>query len=377
MNSKQERLPRRDFVLIPMLCGLSVLLTLAVAEMSARVIFPEHQQDSCAIASADHQVAYRPNCRSTVKSVESPWLENVYNACGYRTADPCDPKPAGGYRVAVLGSSISSGYLVPYNETAAARLVADLKERCRIPVDVQNLAAPGAGIGEALDHLDAALALKPDVIVMAISGHDLEVLPAEQPVAKIETDAAAAPAQHGLLAGMRDLTVWLRVSRAVQVAQHFIYENIDTYLPLYLKHGDEADFLRPPLSRAWQNRLAIFGREIKDIQAQAHQSGVPFLLVFVPPRADALLLHWKHRPPEIDPQMLGRLLASIAERKHAGYIDLTETFGNRSDVDKLYYPLDSHPDSAANELMAQAIERTLFDHRDLPRACSELVEAAQ
>ena len=75
--------------------------------------------------------------------------------------------------------------------------------------------------------------------------------------------------------------------------------------------------------------------------------------------------------------MLGRLVASIAEREHAGYIDLTETFGNRPDVDKLYYPLDSHPNSAANGLMAQAIERTLFDRRDLPRACSELVEAAQ
>ena len=378
MIPEQERLPRRDFVILPLLCALSILLTVGVAEVSARIMFPARLQDSCAVPTAGHDVTFKPNCHSEVKSVESPWIENTYNACGYRTADPCDPKPAGGYRVVMLGASISSGYLVPYAETAAARLIEALRARCSIPVDVQNLATPGVGIEKAVDHLDAALTLKPNVIVMVISGHDLEVLPAEPRLSvKAGAGVLSPRAAHGLRAELRDVAQAMRTSRTVEVAQHFMYEDLDVYLPLYLQHGDEADFLRPPLSQAWQNRLAIFEHEITTIQTRARQAGVVFMLVFVPPRADALLLKWKHRPINIDPQMLGRALASNTRRDHADYLDLTQTIGSRPDVSKLYYPLDSHPDGAANGVMAHAIERALLDHGSLPKTCRGQTEVVQ
>lgn len=374
--SEPARLPRRDLVLLPLVCALSVLLTLAVAEVSARLMFTEHLQDSCAVPDARYDVTFRPNCRSEVKSVESPWIENAYNGCGYRTADPCGPKPAGGYRVVMLGSSISSGYLVPYAQTAAARLVEALKARCGIPVDVQDLAAPGVDIGKAAEHLDDALMLQPDAIVLAISGHDLEVI-APEPHTAVQTAAnAAAPgAEHGVRAGLRNVARAIRASRAADVVLHFAYEDLDSYLPLYLRHGDEADFLRPPLSPAWQQRLATFGREIAGIQGRAQQAGVAFVLVFVPPRADALLVQWKSRPAGIDPRMLGRALAATAAQGHVHYVDLTEGFGNRPDVGTLYYPLDSHPNGAANAVMATAIERALLDHGDLPGTCRRQGEA--
>ena len=62
-----------------------------------------------------------PNCTARYKAGEGPWAENSYNACGYRTEHPCGPKPPGSFRVALIGSSTSMGYLIPYQQTFAVR----------------------------------------------------------------------------------------------------------------------------------------------------------------------------------------------------------------------------------------------------------------
>ena len=135
---------------------------------------------------------------------------------------------------------------------------------------------------------------------MAISAHDLEVLPtshaAEQRAAGTEALGCPCKLRAGPGESLRRIGVALRASRAVLMAQHFLYENLDSYLPLYLKHGDEADFLRPPFSPAWRRRLAVFDREVAEISARAREAGAPMTLVFVPQRAQALLVHWKSRP---------------------------------------------------------------------------------
>jgi hypothetical protein len=370
---EQERLPRRDWFILPLLSLLSLALVLGLSEAGARIAFPEHLEDRCAVPDPILGLHFQPNCTAEVKSPETPWLENSYNACGFRTAEPCGPKPDQGFRVAVIGSSISSGYLVPYAQTFPARATAVLRQRCHIPVDFQNLAIPGTGLEKALFRVDSALALQPNVVLMALSAHDLEVFRGDQPPSK---GPVGAPEESpGLTETVRALAVQLRASRATLIAQHFLYENLDSYLPLYLQHGDEADFLRPPLSTAWQHRLALFDQEVGQITALTQAKGVPFMLVFVPLRAQAALLRWKHLPNGVDPALLGKAIGNIARHHGASYLDLTETIGGRADVTDLYYPVDSHPNGAASTIIADAVATALIAGDDSLAICRDQAQA--
>jgi hypothetical protein len=380
VTPESERLPRRDWLILPLLSVLALGLVLGISEIAARLLWPEHLLDRCAVHDQIMGLRFQPNCRSIVKSAEGPWLENSYNACGFRTAESCGPKPDGGFRVAVIGSSTGSGYLVPYDQTFFAMATASLKKRCHVPVDFQNLAVPGIDLARTPFHLNAALALKPNVVMMVVSGHDLEVF-GNDPVPAAPADGViappVAPAPGGAREWIRVLAVDMRASRAVKVAQHFLYQDLETYLPLYLQHGDEADFLRPPLSAAWQKRLALFNQEIDDMATRVRGHGAFVMLVFVPSRPQALLLHWKHLPSNIDPPLLGRDLGAIAHRHGVAYLDLTETIGDRPDVASLFYPLDSHPNGAANAIIAKAVVAALLARDGLLEACRGQIEAVQ
>ena len=65
------------------------------------------------------------------------------------------------------------------------------------PFDFQNLALPGTGLEKAVFRVDTALALQPNVVLMALSAHDLEVFHGDQPAA-------------GPTAAARNPVVWAR-----------------------------------------------------------------------------------------------------------------------------------------------------------------------
>jgi hypothetical protein len=365
-------LPPRDWLLLPLTSLITLCLMLAVGELTSRVIWPEHLQDACLASDQRLGTTFKANCRSMVKSTETAWIENAYNECGYRTAESCGPRAVDGFRVAVIGSSIGSGYLIPYDETFSARATEALKRRCRIPVDFQNLAVPGSGLDKALLHVEPALALKPNVLLMALAAHDLEVLGGDDDRMARAAESKVSPLYQFF---MQTAVRW-RSSRAVLIAQHFLYENLDTYLPLYLKHGDEADYLRPPLSVAWQRRLQLFEQEVAQIAAQTKTAGAQFMLVFIPQRPHAALLQWKQLPSDIDPGLLGRTLGDIAQRHDVRYLDLTKTLASKGGVRGLYFSVDSHPNGAASAIVADSIVAELVAHQTSLATCPNRSQVA-
>ena len=76
----------------------------------------------------------------------------------------------------------------------------------------------------------------------------------------------------------------LKQSRALNMAQHFLFRNPSVYLPLYLRYGDKADFLRPPFSPL-AGAAADAGRADRRLAEKAHRANVPFILGFVPQEA--------------------------------------------------------------------------------------------
>ena len=111
-NTEGTALPRRDWILLPLIAVATITCMMAVSEAAARVVWPA-QEDSCLVRGGASGLRFLPSCKSRAKEPETPWVEDSYNSCGYRTLEPCGPKPVGTIRIAVLGSSFSHGYLVP------------------------------------------------------------------------------------------------------------------------------------------------------------------------------------------------------------------------------------------------------------------------
>jgi hypothetical protein len=343
------RLPRRDLVLLPGIALLTVLLLLLLGEAAARVAWPEQERDACVVHDPVLGKRGLPNCVSTIRKAESPWVTTHTNDCGYRSPTSCRPLPPGMPRVAVIGSSTSAGYLVAEPDLFTTLAAAKLRSLCGRTVDFQNLGVAGLGQAEVVQRVDAALATRPSVLVWVFVPFDVENVPLA------EADVPAAPPPPSLLNRIHGLAVR---SRAMLVAQHYFYRNLGLYVRTYLGQADRSDFLRAPLSSLWQRRLAYLDRSVAAIAEKAHAAGVPFMLVLASQQAQAALMTMPPRPG-IDPLAFGRALDALAARHGGRFVDLTGSFAGKAWRDDLFYPVDGHLAAGGNRLLADALAASL------------------
>ena len=346
-------LRRRDLWLLPLI-SLATLVVLAfMAEAGTRFVWPEQKTNSC--AKPDSALGYRfmPDCSSTMKSAEGPWYSNDYNECGYRSAQPCAPVPAGTRRIALIGSSLAEGYLVPYPDTIGARLAQDLTRRCAAPVEVQNLGGMGYfSARRPLLRLEEALTLRPDAVLLVLTPFDLETGIMEEE----EDLTPAGPVVNHL--GLRGrLFMRLKESRAFMMAQHFHFRDMAVYLPLYLNYGDKADYLRPPFTPPWQERLRRLDERLTLWSERAHAAGVPLAIALIPQEAQLVLMAQTAPPAGIDPYALPKAIAAIAARHDVGFVDTSDLLKTHASPELLYYQVDGHLSGAGQPLAAESIAR--------------------
>ena len=96
------------------------------------------------------------------------------NSLGLRGAEIAVPKPAGVYRVLILGDELTFAAELPENETVCARLQPLLQARTGLKVDVVNGGVPG--YCPLLSYLllkHSLLGLQPDLIVLNFSMDDV------------------------------------------------------------------------------------------------------------------------------------------------------------------------------------------------------------
>jgi hypothetical protein len=361
-----ESLPRRDFILIPLLALATVLAMLLAAEVGSRVAYSEDGGESCQDLLSGVPGKFLPNCVSRRKSAEGPVVENAYNDCGYRTPTACRPHPSGIIRVALMGSSTAEGFKVPYAETFAARLTERLSADCRRPVEFQNMGAP-ASMLDIYRRTDEALAMRPDAIMLVLGAIDLktpftrdEMVRREEPFPP-PGPLAAAPVERkknrSLVGWLSDLAV---NSRALVVAQHFLYQDNATYVRLYMLHGEDADYLRSPLSPAWRRRLDDLGVLIGGMVSKAGARGVPVILAWSPTRIQAALMADATRPPNADPSLVGALLAPLAAREGATFIDTLSAFADQRAPERFFYAVDGHMNGDGTTVFADALRDKLL-----------------
>jgi hypothetical protein len=348
-----SKLSWRDAWLLPLISGCTVLFLLISAEVGARIFWPEQEDNRCIVH--DHTILtyhFKPHCVSTMKAAEGPWYTNSYNECGYRSNSSCGPVAPGVRRIAIIGASAGESYLVEYPNSLGAKLGDDLTSMCHAPVDVQNLAAK-AYIGvRVVARMGDALRLHPQAVLFVFPPYDVQLqldngelaltggTQTEQP-----KTAKAAPAKQSRLGFdriRREVSDFLRESRAVAIAQHFMFRNPQIYLPLFLTSQDKADFMRLPFTPAWQERLRRFDLLVGALASQAHAAGVPLILVFTPHQAEVAIAAGEAHPNGVDPNALPAAIRVIAERYGAAFVDPTPALAREPDPSELYYRVDGH-----------------------------------
>jgi hypothetical protein len=258
---------------------------------------------------------------------------------------------------------VSQGLYVPYEQTYFARTASELSRVYERPVDVQNLGVPGSSPFYAYRRVQEALALKPDVVLYLLAPFDLEqqIDPKElserdntiRPPSKAAVQLTVSP--------VKQLEEMLIQSRTVLVAQHYLFQNRDTFLRLYMTYGDKADFLRQPFTPAWEQRFADLDLIIGDMARKLRAAEVPLVIIPVPSRVEAALLSTRELPPHVDPFAFGRRIEMIASKHGAGYVDLMEAFSHITDPESLFYVVDGHVTPDGQKVIAEYITRKLQD----------------
>jgi hypothetical protein len=372
-------LPTRDLWLIPLISIITLLTMLAVAEIVAQFSWQEQGINNCRVPDRALRFRYRPNCSSTMKGAEGPWYTNDYNACGYRSAAPCGRVPAGTRRVALIGSSIGEGYLVEYSNTIGGRLEADLTAMCGAPVEVQNLAAIGYNGRRLVLRMEEALTLKPAAVLLVVLPFDImdqdQEDPDQNPIIATEE---GQPGDHGV-GFTQSLFLLAKRSRALTMARSFLFvNNPSIYAPLYLHNGDKADFLRPPFTAAWRERLRRFDLLLAELADRAHVAGVPFMLSFVPNQAEVALAADTSALPMVDPEALPNAVAALAGRHGIGFVDSLKALRAIPKTGSLYYQVDGHPSGRGQSIVAHELARHYVTDQSGPFAdCSSTIARIQ
>ena len=349
-SSRETGLPGRDYLILPLISLLTVLVLLAGAELASRQIYADGQTDACLIHDKTFGVRFKSNCTAEVKLPESEWVTNTYNACGYRTTEHCGPKPPDTLRIAMIGSSTAFGLYVPYQQSISAQLGKYLTAACGQKVEVQNLASEYEFWNVLRSHFDLAVDLKPDAVIVAAGPTDIETQDPELSEKENELPPLEWKTRiRNLFADSR-----LRV-----VLQHLMYQDPDFYLSLYRNSPAKTLYMREPLSDTLRIHLNAYNDLLSQFAAKGKAAGIPIMLAFIPQRAQVGFAADKNRPSYIDPFALNKALAKLASLNGVLFTDTTPDFVKDPRQMDLFLRADGHLDPDGDEVVARSLANTV------------------
>jgi hypothetical protein len=363
------RLLRSDIVRLPAIALATWLVVGMAGEGLARLYYAEQQQDRCQIFDMTGG-SFAPNCHSRIKMFESTWVDNDYNDCGYRSAHSCRTREAGSLRIAVMGTSVSRGLWLSYDESVVGRMEHTLSIDCRRPVDVQNVALadtiwdtptrPLPLWHHIADRLGEAITLRPDAVVLVLSPFDLanyislqDLAPAAGKASPVEPSSSLRSFVSNLLKQTKDF--FANESRFILVARHYAYRDDQRYLTHEIGRVDASDYLRPPFSPAWTLRLKVADDTIGRMADQAKAAGLPFIVALMPHRPQAMLSVLDADRHDTDPLALGDALRQIAIAHHAQFVDVTKSASQSSKPGDLFFVINGHPTDQGDATLASAV----------------------
>jgi hypothetical protein len=377
-EESKGHLPRRDYLILPLLGLLSAIALLGTTEISARRIWEAKEDSSCDLSIPFVSDRYKPNCTSRMKLAEGPWVQNSYNECGYRSASSCRAKPPSTIRIALLGASDAEGFFVPYPQTFASLSEKILTQECGRPVEFQNLGVAGVHLLEESRRVDEALTLDPDALFFLItpSNMALDIAPQDiVPKPDTPNPSRRPPTlaeKYGLHADTLRLKVILRQSTAFSVIRYYYYQDDQVYLRLQLKtYSDPSAVLRVPFSPNWQMRFASLDSVLGYMASQVRPRGIPFAVISSLSRPQAALLSSRAAFPELDPFAFDRQVAKITAKHGILDFKMIDDFSQHPHATSLFYVSDGHMNASGQEVFARSLTRQILKSQILlPAGCA-------
>ncbi len=355
-DSPEDKLPRRDLILLPLVVILVTAVFLGTAQFVAARVFAERGDEGCRSTERPGPPRHTPNCQFQYKMPEGALVTYRFNECGFRSQAPCGPKPPGTLRVVLMGTSLTMGLGVSNEETFADRLQQQLTRACARPVEVENMGALTRFSGLP-DFAHDALALSPDVIVLTVLPFDLEQRAVVAHQRKLE--------KQGILGRINgswhDLALEMRQIAFVRAAQHLMLLNRQFLYKTYLNGAGSKELMSVPPPPAGERKYADFDKMLAALAAGLKGSGVPLVVMTVPNRVAAALASDHSTLPATDPYQFGRIIGVIAVRNGAIPLDATPDFAKIPNAEQLYFPVDNHPIGAGHAVIAQALADRLTD----------------
>jgi hypothetical protein len=381
---KEEQLPRRDWILLPTLSLLTMLVLIVGIEWIARVEFRESATGlaPCLVLN-DLTTGVRgiPNSECRAKSPESSWTEYEFNSCGHRAGMECGSKDPGSYRVVMTGSSVAMGLYVDREESIAALLPEELSRLTGRKVEVYNTsigAAYGGTPHSIALRFNELLAAKPDMILWVLTPWDLDhasdLQPQREylqavgrdtsahimPVSLRESALGRAAAAVGAESMADFLYEEMKAFRFRTLLTHYLFKSQSLYVKSYLKNGDEAaGFLKADWAPDWRQRINEFDGYAANIEEQSRAAGIPLVAVLVPNRAQAAMISMGEWPEGYDPYKIDNELRSVITKHDETYVDIFPAFRAIPNPENHYLPVDGHPDAGGHAMISDLLAKAL------------------
>jgi hypothetical protein len=374
-DMKESKLPRRDWILLPLISIFTIFLLAAATDLVSRTTFTPSKTgpSDCMRSYPGKGVQAIPNSVCWNKGSEGELTEYRFNNCGQRADFECKPKAANTYRIVMIGSSFAMGDRVANSDSLAALLPAELSQQTGRKVELYN-----QGMLWGLPHsfwlrFDDVLAAQPDMILWPTGPWDIQNATVVLPYSKSSFDKKDAHQLSSMsftgrirfsigyfVRNIVPPSVTADIAQIRLMLQHYLYESQSLYIDSYLLNASDAGFLAIEPDAEWKTHLADFETYSARMEERAAAAHVPFVVVLVPNRAQAAMISMGEWPAGYDPYQLGNELRAIVTTHGGVYIDILPGFRDLPNPEQYYFPVDGHPDARGHAIIAGLIDKALI-----------------
>jgi hypothetical protein len=369
----EEKLPRRDWIVLPLISLLTICSIAVSLEVIARRTFYGSNTSiaNCLIRDPSTGLRGIPNSVCWDKKPEGQPMEYRLNSCGHRAGMECGPKAPDTYRIVMTGSSFAEGEAVQMERTFAALLPTELLRRTGHRVQLYNEGMSRRTPRNVALGFDEILTAQPDVILWILTpldfedvehGRSLLVDPRIQHQAMFRikeaiTKKSLPNAIPDVLSAIQERFV---NTYSATLLLHYLYQSQSEYVKSFLMGGLQAGFLRAEPDSEWQYYLRSFEGYAADIEHRAKVAGVPLVVVLIPNRAQAAMISMGEWPAGYDPYRLGEEVLSIIADHGGTYVDVLKDFRTIPNPEQYYFPVDGHLNAPGNEMIAGFLAKELM-----------------
>lgn len=373
------------------LTAASILFSLLVLELGARLIFPgEAVVDPLYMHHPEYRYLLAPNGHLRVpvpvSETERKYVTHVTSSQGLR--DHYVPtKQAGEYRIAMIGDSFAEGFGTELEDTIPKQLEARLqKDMPGRRIRVINGAMGGGGAWQELGMLrERVLPLEPDLVILQIFPfNDIsDALDARGRFLRAYSDQKLY--ELGLFWSMGRKRYWpermlFRYSRAYHVLRESTMKLwvLDLLNDCRLVPPVELD--RPPPSadrlywmevnlEGWYPELEeayrLWQRDVLLIRQECRDRGLDLIAYAIPDRSDLSDGDWEHAVSQAQPPVRYergkglRMVEEFLQREAIPTVDVPKALREAGRTEDLYIPFDGHLNEKGHKVTADALAEYL------------------